>query len=870
MSITRINNNVAAVSATRNLNRIGSRLSKNIERLSSGLRINRAGDDAAGLTIRERLRTQIRGTNQAILNAQNGISMSNTAEASLDSLVSSLQRIRELAIQAGNTGTNDSASIQAIQDEVFQQIDEVNRIASTARFSSRLLFTGDNANTTTVRGGQDEIGVKISSDPNASNLRSGTSILNIIRTVEGYENILPYKKEDGQAIYATGIKDATDIAVTRGRFVGTGAVASGSALAALSFDGVSMPRGGTLAFQGVLSDGVTAFAGSISISSNSASPGANTVDNLRSSIQAAIDNAEQALFGGVASNIPTNFVQEVVSLSTAGNSAGRLTFFSAKAPNGGQTTLSSHLTNGVSEFELNFSLIDTNGNLVHEVKSTRDFVNGADIGAQYGNQVQAITGSTFDTGNFQIEVSDIIPPNRRQLETTLEFRDAAGGAISRTTSLAKAVGGGGVILNGTFVGSVFTTGDTGVHFEENDTLTIQGTNSDGSTFETAFTITKGTVDTDSDGISDDDEDLGDGQITTIGGLIDELNYRLKNSRGYLDPTGANATRQSEGFVDAKMTLSGEGTLQLIDDVADHSQTAFFMKVDDQNSTRTLTDRAQLVIDGNPEEATVSVAGGPRQRVRIGDVVTLYGPEPTKFGEQQPQLTMRVGAGVRSSMSDAIFVQGQDNVEVVAQEYIGNLNGGLSVTFQNGDQNVFFESGISEGVAETLYLDFDAIIDITGPPTDGSPNSGKAILLSTVNSALNFQVGPFKGQDLQLNMSDLRGDNLGYGRGSDRTVSVINVTTVSGVNMALDIVDRALDQVSRTRAMLGAFTNRLETTISSLSVNSENLTASESRLSDVDLASEVSEFTSNQILFQAGTSVLSQANFLPQGLLSLLG
>ncbi|HQH74521.1 MAG TPA: flagellin, partial [bacterium] len=144
------------------------------------------------------------------------------------------------------------------------------------------------------------------------------------------------------------------------------------------------------------------------------------------------------------------------------------------------------------------------------------------------------------------------------------------------------------------------------------------------------------------------------------------------------------------------------------------------------------------------------------------------------------------------------------------------------------------------------------------------------LFSTVNQSLNFQVGPFKGQDLRLNIPDLRADNIGFGRGSGMTVSDINISTVSGVNQALEIVDAALDQISRTRSQLGAFSNRLDTTISSLSVNSENLRASESRLSDVDLASEVSDFTSNQILFQAGTSVLAQANFLPQGLLSLLG
>ncbi len=850
MSITRINNNVAAFRATRNLNTTGTRLSRNIERLSSGLRINRAGDDAAGLTIRERLRTQIRGTNQSILNAQNGISMSNTAEGALDSLVSSLQRIRELAIQAGNTGSNDAASIQAIQDEVFQQIDEVNRIASTARFSSRLLFTGDNANTTRVREGQDELGIRISSDPNASNLRSGTSILNIIRTVEGSENILPFKKEDGQAIYATGIKDATDIAVTTGRFIdlaGSGG-ASGDLLRELTFDGVSINEDNIIAFQGVLSDGVTPFAGALSVANTT------TMANLVTQVQTAIDNAETALFGGVESNIPGTFVQTHVSIpavgATVAEGSGRLRFLSATKASD-TDTIAEDITTGISQFNINFSVINNTGDLKRRIDSTRDYVNGEQVGAQYGNTLQGITGSTFDTGEFQIEVSDVIPPNRRQLETSLVFRDTAGSIVSRTSSTFMA---GNVILNGTFVGSVFTAGDTGFTLAANDTLTFQGTNADGTTFETIFTLTTTAA---------HDTVLGDGQFATIEGLINELNNRDRT-------VGVNGPDEQSSFLDSVITFTGNGTLRLIDDIADHSQSGLFMIADDNSTTKSLTDKGYLDIDGNPEEATISINGGPRQRVRVGDVVTLYGPEPTKFGEPQPQLTMRVGAGIREALDDSIFTQGRDTAEIIAQEYIGSLNGGEQVTFQNGDQDVFFESGVSEGVAETLYLDFDAVIDITGPPTDATPNTGTAILLSTVNNALNFQVGPFRGQDLQLNIADLRADNIGYGRGSDKTVSILNVTTVSGVNSALDIIDKALDQVSRTRSTLGAFTNRLETTISSLSVNSENLTASESRLSDVDLASEVSDFTSNQILFQAGTSVLAQANFLPQGLLSLLG
>lgn len=852
MSITRINNNVAAIRATRNLNTVGDQLGRNIERLSTGLRIIRAGDDAAGLTIRERLRTQIRGTDQAIQNSQTGINFVNTTEAQLDSLVSSMQRVRELSIQAGNTGTLDSAAIQAIQDEVFQHIDEINRIANTARFSTRQLFTGDNANITEVRDGQDELGINISRDPNASNLKSGTSILNIVQTEAGQETLLPHKQEDGQAIFATGVRDATDIAVTTARFElqgTTNPVLGTTALTGVAFDGISLVSGDIISFQGVLSDGKTSFSGSISVGA------ANTMAGLQSQLQTAIDNAEAALFGGVAANIPSNFVQTYVSLGASSASvslgSGRFRFLSAF--NGGDNTVSlANTAAAPSQFNVGFTVISNGGDLRARTETTRDFVSGQQVGGQIGNFVQAVTGSTFDTGIFDIEVLDVVPPARNEVETTIAFRDSTGNIATRNLSLASTTNPGSI--NGTFVNGVYTLDDSGINFAAGDTIAINGANVDGSTFETIFTITTNPA---------DDADLGDGQIATLGGLIDELNYRDR-SRGVNGPT------LQSGFSEARATLTGNGTISLIDDVGQVSQSSIGFTIDDNDSTMTIVDKSELIIAGTHEEATIQVDGGPRQRVRIGDTIELSGPEPTIFGEGPERLIMRVGAGFRSDMSDSIFNNGTDRIDVIAQEYVGRLNGGPLVTFQNGDSNVFFESGQSDGVAETILLDFDAILDITGPPLDGSQNNGAAILLSTVNNALNFQVGPFRGQDLQFNIPDLRADNLGFGRDSGRTIMDINVTTVEGVNEALSIIDRALDQVSRTRTVLGAFTNRLEGTISSLSVSSENLSASESAISDIDISSEVSKFSSNQIVFQAGTSVLAQANFLPQGLLSLLG
>jgi flagellin len=138
----RIANNISALNTHRVLTNSDSALSKSMERLSSGFRINRAADDAAGLAISEKMRAQIRGLNQASSNAQNGISMIQTAEGGLNETHSILQRMRELALQAKN-GTLTEADKKENQKEIDQLISEVNRISTDTEFNTKKLLNGD-------------------------------------------------------------------------------------------------------------------------------------------------------------------------------------------------------------------------------------------------------------------------------------------------------------------------------------------------------------------------------------------------------------------------------------------------------------------------------------------------------------------------------------------------------------------------------------------------------------------------------------------------------------------------------------------------------------------------------------------------------
>ncbi len=136
-----INTNLASMTAQRNLGLSQASLNTSIQRLSSGLRINSAKDDAAGLAISERFTSQIRGLNQAVRNANDGISLSQTAEGALKSSGDILQRVRELSVQSANA-TNSAGDRKAIQAEVGQLLSEMDRIASTTEFNGQKLLDG--------------------------------------------------------------------------------------------------------------------------------------------------------------------------------------------------------------------------------------------------------------------------------------------------------------------------------------------------------------------------------------------------------------------------------------------------------------------------------------------------------------------------------------------------------------------------------------------------------------------------------------------------------------------------------------------------------------------------------------------------------
>ncbi|MCM3611972.1 flagellin Hag [Planococcus sp. MERTA32b] len=144
-----INNNIAALNTHRQMGSVSGAAQNSMEKLSSGMRINKAADDAAGLSISEKMRNQIRGLDQAQRNAQDGISLIQTAEGGLNEQHSILQRVRELVVQAGN-GTNTGDETATIQSEITQLVEEIDSISDRTEFNGKKLLNGDIAETGAV------------------------------------------------------------------------------------------------------------------------------------------------------------------------------------------------------------------------------------------------------------------------------------------------------------------------------------------------------------------------------------------------------------------------------------------------------------------------------------------------------------------------------------------------------------------------------------------------------------------------------------------------------------------------------------------------------------------------------------------------
>ncbi|QKN93651.1 flagellin [Bacillus amyloliquefaciens] len=254
----RINHNIAALNTSRQLNAGSNAASKNMEKLSSGLRINRAGDDAAGLVISEKMRSQIRGLDMASKNAQDGISLIQTSEGALNETHSILQRMSELATQAAND-TNTDSDRSELQKEMDQLASEVTRISTDTEFNTKKLLDGTAKDLTFQIGANEGQTMSLSINKmDSESLQVGTTYTantdgSKLVTADGKEATLVtdgskgpngYYDTDDKLVYQADSALAADTKVTKGIDISSSAKAASSALTTIktAIDTVSSER----------------------------------------------------------------------------------------------------------------------------------------------------------------------------------------------------------------------------------------------------------------------------------------------------------------------------------------------------------------------------------------------------------------------------------------------------------------------------------------------------------------------------------------------------------------------------------------------------------------------------------------------------
>ena len=265
-----INTNVMSLNAQRNLTTNSADLGTTIQRLSSGLRINSAKDDAAGLAISERFTTQIRGMDQAARNANDGISLAQTAEGALGEIGNNLQRIRELAVQSRNA-TNSSDDRAALQKEVAQLKSEIDRVADTTNFNGTKLLDGSfTAQSFQVGANQGEtIDIAAITDANMAALgtwesteqatvTSGALTAGSVSGLTVAGQTVANTTVTADAAGATALANAINTALTDGGVTNVVASTDGANVVLTASDGADIVIGGTVANSGFTADTTSA------------------------------------------------------------------------------------------------------------------------------------------------------------------------------------------------------------------------------------------------------------------------------------------------------------------------------------------------------------------------------------------------------------------------------------------------------------------------------------------------------------------------------------------------------------------------------------------------------------------------------------
>jgi flagellin len=830
-----INTNIASLNAQRNLDKSQSSNQQALQRLSSGLRINSAKDDAAGLAISTRFTSQIKGLNVAVRNAGDGIALAQTAEGALGSMNDSLQRIRELSVQSANA-TNSDVDRDALQAEVGQLVAEISRTADETDFNGRKLLDGSfsasfqvgaNAGqtidvsiaelTTDKLGSSSQAGV--SSQGTDTKLGNGDLVINgenIRASVSGDDSKSFEGKEYSGIAKAAAINESS---------AETGVTATVDENVALGAD---------------MSD-------QAAITPDTATVTLNGVDiNLQSTANSS-DADKAATRGSVIQAINAKAEQTGVTATDGGNDGGVI----LTAADGRNITLTSDSgTDDVNDLTI-FGLADSATAATGAIQSQAGFT----LTSENANTDINITGGN-GTGNGDLANSGLAEGNySAQTAVTASTKQDVGGSDADLTMVA--------VLEGANIAdaAALTAAGTAAGITLGTAAAVAATSDIQAVFDAA-------------GYSD----------ITVGGITnDDI------------ATAANEAKASEKRLsDGDLVINGVaiGSSSTLDDTASDTQAGSSDAAASGISIAAAINNSTDVTGVTAAVNATEVVGGANARSTGGTLDAgangiLAAGETIKLTVNGVDINLTETEDYEKNKAAAIIAFN----EVSGQTGVVASDNGQSLTLTAADGrniSLFAEFGsgaIAGGVSGDTVLDAGTTIENFGL---SSTNVGKDTGTTTGDSAFTA-AGASKTTYSTVSLSsasafEVKNGTSGveglsdsgfvagtFGGGEDgQALADVDISTLDGANKALVAVDNAIAQVASQRADLGAVQNRMESTVSNLQITSENLNSANSRIKDADFASETAELQRTNVLQQAGISVLAQANASGQQVLSLLG
>jgi len=927
--MTGINTNIGSLIAQRNMESNTKDLDQALERISSGLRINSAADDAAGSAIASKMESQVRSLAVAIRNSNDAISMTQTAEGALSEMENVLQRIRELGVQASNS-TLSSSDRTMIQTEVNSLITEIDNIAANTHFNNVKLLNGENSDVSFQIGINSNSSLKVAlqnSDATSLGLKGATGVVSLT------------SERVAKTDFSSASIAAADVKINGFNAFSTAFATNTSATTFNTAEGyadaINLNTGVHGAEANAFNTLTSAAMGTFSMESTFTING-ETV-SLASSYSELTDNINEAISGIEAKLNSDNTItlsnttgdDIIIAETTAGAAAevgfvvGTFTgFVELKNLDGSQVTIEAgSATNGYTGgtgtiadvTALGFNEFSTPGVLegntvsgtaltANEIKINDVFI-GESLSGSATHIAAAINDKTSEHG--------VTANANNTVELTFDFEaqpssNSAFKLNGQAVDLTTATSAASVVtaINNASIGDLRAeaTADGTVKISSASGVDIIVSNSDND-FLTAASDIHGTSITTGFGNGTFDLDgILDGSTTTATGVLDTSasSYigEVVNARVVLTSTEI-ADMTTNG---AKLKVTGEDTTGAT--ITEEITFANFAGNGDQVVGSTIFHKVTQfeITTGAVANASngydIGLIGATTADTSVGLDVDSLGTVTTTNGASalMSDIALTAAGGAKVTTD---FVSGSSSN--TTDDLYGAVIVLTSSTDHSASSTVFTITGTD---ADGAVISEDITYNLAGGSVHGTTAFHTVTKVATDKVVLgNVTIGTYQVGDrieakgsLELSNStqtpikiEAVGDDITTALTSGGTVDTIldklgvrnqsqsfevsgtsvSVETLAGASASLTLIDNAIDQISLFRSSFGAVENRIEASVNNLTTLKINTEAAKSRIEDADFAKETSQLTKSQILSQAATSMLAQANASKQNLLSLL-